>query len=49
MNLSGKWDMFHAVYKFKLEQLWQQTWLNANRYQDNPSIINIILPGEVNE
>lgn len=49
MNLSGKWDMFHAVYKFKLEQLWQQTWLSANRYQENPSIINIILPGEVNE
>lgn len=49
MNLNGKWDIFNAVYKFKLEQLWQQTWLSASRYQEHPSIINVILPGEPDE
>jgi len=46
LNLRGDWDIFHSVYKFKLEQVWQQSWLDLERYQTDLDIVNTILVGD---
>lgn len=46
INLRCDWDMFHKVYKFKLEQVWQNSWLNLEKYQVDPNIINTIVVGD---
>jgi hypothetical protein len=49
LNLTGEWDMFHTVYKFKLEQAWQQSWLNSKQYQMDANIIDTIVVGDTFE
>lgn len=46
MNLRCDCDMFHNVYKFKLEQVWQSSWLNLENYKIDSNIINTIIVGE---
>lgn len=46
VNLRCDWDVFHSVYKFKLEQVWQNSWLNLEKYQVDPDIINTIVVGD---
>lgn len=49
LNLTGNWDMFHTVYKFKLEQSWKQSWLNSKQYQMDSNIIDTIMVGDTFE
>lgn len=49
LNLTGEWDSYHSVIKFKLEQLWQQSWKDNTHYQLNDNIINSIIVGDFGE
>lgn len=46
VNFKHNCDIYHSVYKLKLEQRWQCSWLSAEKYDNSPDIINSIMIGD---